>query len=201
MAEITLDIAWQGDRRGIAFVEALLEALPDGARLVFPSGQVIAQNAVMARWMDATSDRQLAESCLDRVRRDVIERLSEFCEDPRRVVSYERIPDALVAARPVGSERSVTKVPCILLTVRSESSSVLDAPSIATRFGLTTRQAQVAILLARGERNDTVAIALGISGSTARRHTEAVLARLSVKSRSEVAAVLSVRGDDGEAVA
>jgi DNA-binding CsgD family transcriptional regulator len=75
----------------------------------------------------------------------------------------------------------------------------LTSGDVAGRFGLTLRQAEVAILLARGARNDTVALALGVSASTARRHTEAVLARLAVRSRSEVAAVLSARQEGGEA--
>lgn len=201
MAEHSLDITWQGDRSSLAFVTALLDALPDGARLVLPDGKIVAENAALSRWMQSTTDRALAEACLDRVRRDVIERLHEFCEDPRKLVSYERTPDALVAARPVASERRAARTSCVLLTVRPERGQGLAADDVAVRFGLTLRQAQVAILLARGARNDTVALALGVSASTARRHTEAVLARLAAKSRSEVAALLAVRGDDkdGEA--
>jgi DNA-binding CsgD family transcriptional regulator len=199
MTEHSLDITWRGDRSSLAFVTALLDALPDGARLVLPDGHIVAENAALGRWMQTTTDRMLAESCLDRLRRDVIERLREFCDDPRKVVSYERIPDALIAARPVASERRAARTSCVLLTVRPERSQGLSAEDVAVRFGLTLRQAQVATLLARGARNDTVALALGVSASTARRHTEAVLARLAVKSRSEVAAVLSLRGDDDEA--
>jgi DNA-binding CsgD family transcriptional regulator len=195
----TLGFTWEGERSSLAFVSALLDALPDGARLVLPNGHVVAENAALSRWMQSMSDHALAEASLDRVRRDVIERLQEFCEDPRRVVSYERLPAALIAARPVASERRTARTSCVLLTVRPDRGEGLTSGDVAVRFGLTLRQAEVAILLARGARNDTVALALGVSASTARRHTEAVLARLAVRSRSEVAAVLSARQEGGEA--
>ncbi len=51
---------------------------------------------------------------------------------------------------------------------------------------LTRRQREVAALLRRGATNREVARALGISESTARSHTRAVLAELGVSSRGEV---------------
>lgn len=58
------------------------------------------------------------------------------------------------------------------------------------RFGLTPRQTEVALLLARGMRNEAIARALGVTPHTARRHTEGVLRRLGAGSRAEVAALL-----------
>jgi DNA-binding CsgD family transcriptional regulator len=54
-------------------------------------------------------------------------------------------------------------------------------------LGLTPRQAEVAVLLARGWSNKRVALELGIRPKTARRHTEAVLRALGVASRAAVA--------------
>jgi DNA-binding NarL/FixJ family response regulator len=54
------------------------------------------------------------------------------------------------------------------------------------RFGLTPSEARVAFLLAQGCSNKEVAEALGIRESTARRHTEHVLAKLNVRARAAV---------------
>lgn len=57
----------------------------------------------------------------------------------------------------------------------------------AHRFGLTRQQSRVAALLAAGHDNHAIADALVISPHTARRHTEAVLRKLDVRSRHQVA--------------
>ncbi|MFQ5537650.1 MAG: response regulator transcription factor [Gemmatimonadota bacterium] len=66
----------------------------------------------------------------------------------------------------------------------------------ASRAGLTPRQFEVALLLARGKSNKAVARTLGIAPATARRHTEQVLSRLGVPRRSGVAAALLKAGVD-----
>lgn len=70
-----------------------------------------------------------------------------------------------------------------------------DAATLSERFGLTHRQAEVALLLAQGMSNKMVARRLAISPFTARNHTEQVLLRLRLASRREVAAAL--RAADG----
>ena len=57
-------------------------------------------------------------------------------------------------------------------------------------YGMTPREVEVAILLAEGCSNSTVARRLGISPHTARHHTQRVLGKLGVHSRSEAGALL-----------
>ncbi len=59
---------------------------------------------------------------------------------------------------------------------------------------LTGRQRQVAGLLAQGVSNRGVAVVLGISTGTAKLHVAAVLNRLGVSSREEVAWLLDPAG-------
>ena len=59
------------------------------------------------------------------------------------------------------------------------------AAEVASRLGLTPRQADVAILLARRYSNKEIAASLSVSVHTARHHVEAVLERLGVP-RAEV---------------
>jgi DNA-binding CsgD family transcriptional regulator len=61
---------------------------------------------------------------------------------------------------------------------------------IRARFGLTGREAEVAILLAARHTSLEIAARLGISAHTARHHTERVLAKTRVKRRGMVARAL-----------
>jgi DNA-binding CsgD family transcriptional regulator len=58
------------------------------------------------------------------------------------------------------------------------------------KFGLTAREAEVALLLGQGKSNVSIAKALGISTHTARHHTQRVLGKLKVHSRAEAGAKL-----------
>jgi DNA-binding NarL/FixJ family response regulator len=58
------------------------------------------------------------------------------------------------------------------------------------RYGLTSREAQVAILLIQGQGNSAIAEQLKISPHTARHHTQRVLAKLGVHSRAAAGAKL-----------
>jgi DNA-binding CsgD family transcriptional regulator len=60
------------------------------------------------------------------------------------------------------------------------------------RYGLTSREVEVAMLLAQGRSNTAVAAALHISSHTARHHTQRILAKLGVHSRAEAGA--KIRG-------
>ncbi|HZD06520.1 MAG TPA: helix-turn-helix transcriptional regulator [Longimicrobiales bacterium] len=59
--------------------------------------------------------------------------------------------------------------------------------TLQARFGLTPRQAEVAILLARGASNRAVADTLGISTHTVRSHAEIVFHKLDVHTRKALA--------------
>lgn len=92
--------------------------------------------------------------------------------------------------------------PMIFVTLREEAPRAAPHPKAestisttsAERFGLTAREADVAVLLARRHTNREIAEDLGISPHTARHHTQRVLRKMDVHSRREVLAKL--RGDD-----
>lgn len=76
----------------------------------------------------------------------------------------------------------------------SDESVVLPNPQAVHRqLPLTPRQAEVAVLLARRKSDKEVARLLGIRPATARRHRDAILARLGLHSRRDVAAALRER--------
>jgi len=82
-----------------------------------------------------------------------------------------------------------------MITIVPISSRCLLPARLCDRHGFTPREAEVAMLLARGERNADVARLLGVSAHTARHHTERVLSKLGVRSRACVARVLDAAED------
>jgi DNA-binding CsgD family transcriptional regulator len=64
------------------------------------------------------------------------------------------------------------------------------ALNLHIEFGMTAREIEVALLLAEGRSNRTIAYRLGISPHTARHHTQRVLVKLGVHSRAEAGARL-----------
>ncbi len=70
--------------------------------------------------------------------------------------------------------------------------SMLRADEVVRRFGLTPRQAEVALLLADRCTSKEIARKLSLSTSTARHHVEAVMLRLGVHSRRDVAERLGI---------
>ena len=78
--------------------------------------------------------------------------------------------------------------PGVLVFVE-RTSALPPGPALEARFGLTPREAEVALLLAEGRTDKEVADLLFISPHTARRHAERVLKKVGVSTRSAVAYV------------
>ena len=78
----------------------------------------------------------------------------------------------------------------VLVTVLRAGAEPVSAATVAERFGLTRREADVALQLVEGRSNADIATALEISTHTARHHTESVLVKLGVKSRAQVGAAV-----------
>jgi DNA-binding CsgD family transcriptional regulator len=74
----------------------------------------------------------------------------------------------------------------VLVTIERAAAHLPSRPCLMQRFGMTAREADVALLLARGKRNTAIAEELMISTHTARHHTESVLSKLSLHTRAEV---------------
>ena len=83
--------------------------------------------------------------------------------------------------------------PVIVVAVERVPGAV-SVDDVRDRFGLSPRQAEVAILLADRLSDKEIATRLGISRNTARRHVELVMIRLRVHSRREIAELLTQSG-------
>jgi DNA-binding CsgD family transcriptional regulator len=88
-------------------------------------------------------------------------------------------------------EGAFSSTPGVLILVRPASRARPPAASeLQEKFGLTAREAEVALLIARGATRKEIAGALGISEHTARAHTERVFQKLSVTTRAAVGPAL-----------
>jgi len=79
----------------------------------------------------------------------------------------------------------------VLVTIERAESSLPTHESLMKQYAMTQREAEIALLLARGMRNAAIAAELRISPHTARHHTENVLSKLNVHTRAEVARAIS----------
>jgi DNA-binding NarL/FixJ family response regulator len=73
---------------------------------------------------------------------------------------------------------------------RGQAGDASATAHLATRFGFTRREAEVALLLAGGSPNADIAQALRISEHTARHHTRYVLLKLGLHSRARAGALV-----------
>ena len=92
----------------------------------------------------------------------------------------------LSAVRVAGGAFAPGPVVLVTVAVAGGSERLPGRERVRERFGLTRRQAEVALLLARRKSNAEIAEALSISSHTARHHTEAVMSVLGVGDRREV---------------
>ena len=116
-------------------------------------------------------------------------RTPELRAAPMRTVRTDRGTYGLRATLlPEGA--TLSPRPGVLVSVRVPASPRPTARALRHRFALTRREAEVALLLARGLANGAVADTLCISPHTARRHTERVMGEFSVAARGQVAAAV-----------
>jgi DNA-binding response OmpR family regulator len=99
--------------------------------------------------------------------------------------------------KPFSVMELLARISALLRRAVGSASGGADAASVIVsdedlheRFGLTARQTAVARLLAEGCSNAEIARRLSVSYFTARNHTEQVLAKMGVGSRSAVGAVV-----------
>jgi DNA-binding NarL/FixJ family response regulator len=130
-----------------------------------------------------------ADSSIDAIQQRLSQVLSTFAslrEDGRTLI--ESIHSSLLEMRELRQqlrEQRSGNTP-----VQHGGFSPARAVFLQAHFGFTERETEVAFLLAQGRSNVAIAKALGISTHTARHHTQRVLGKLNVHSRSEAGAKL-----------
>ena len=184
----------------VAALMAALEALPDGVSVVDDAGRLVYRNTVLARLLSADPERPRLEQAIADVQRCLLgeesgargaragatlprRRTDRLTTTARTHRARYRIRGVLVAGQ--GPMRGVSDALVVVLVARRRTPR-LTPPELRERYGLTTREARVLLLLESGASSREIATALSISVHTARRHAEAILRKLGVHSRREV---------------
>lgn len=159
-------------------------------------GRELYRNAAFRCLLAEEPERAALDVALERLarslRRLAYPRRGDVAEPPASLEHTVRTARGRYVLRPsVLPEGLLAPGNCFVVTVQASLAPRPLAPEdIQERFGLTRREAEVAVLLAAGLRNDEIADRLFIAPGTARRHTENVLAKLGVASRASVGAQL-----------
>lgn len=161
-------------------VRLALDAVSDGIVIASDDGTLRYRNAAAARLLD-DGGLELARA----IEAAAADALSGGAAGVRDTDAGGRRFE-LRAASFVGPDG----LPGALVVITRMSLPVPSADAIARRHGLSSREAAVAHLLAKGRSNDAIVQALGISASTARHYTERILVKLGTRSRGAVAAII-----------
>lgn len=197
-------LAQLGVARPAAEVIALLDALPEPAALCDRSGRALHETPSLARLLTAEPWAAVVRAAIGATARTfaalapsgVAKSAREFDGDSTSAVDVRGVQGRYeLRGSRLAYDNGSPRGPAAVILVRRASRRSLSDAELHERFALTARELQVARLLAAGRSAREVAGALGISYYTARHHVEHVLAKVGVRSRAAVAAVLAA-GDD-----
>lgn len=155
-----------------------VDALADATGLFDLDGRPVHRNPRMDALLQTAPEREALEARMARTARAVAATTVEGGPDgfdptsPTGYVAVGSRPHRLTAA--ILGSHLLGRV-FVMVTLAPAEAALPKPPTLVRRFGLTPRQAEVALLLARRRTNREVARALHISPYTARRHTEKVL--------------------------
>lgn len=167
-----------------------VDGLDEGILFCATSGEVLHRTPMLRQMIATDSEATFLErelvSVAERLRRqttperDTAPAVRTLVQHTHTRCAGYRIRATLVRGEQFGRE-------WIIAVILERNSPALPTPKlIRDLFGLSQKEAQVALLLAEGKSNEEVARGLGISPHTARHHTERVLLRLGIRSRAQV---------------
>jgi DNA-binding CsgD family transcriptional regulator len=181
----------------------MLDALPQAVLLYESAGALLHANPGAARLLDGGADAERLRAEAQRIAWAV-------------GATARRASQGLVTgARPTaaGAERELRagtrtfrlhgaaapawmlgREPGVLVTVETAAARPLTDAELRERYALTTREIEVARLLAEGLSNQDVADRLGVSFFTARNHVERLLPKMGASNRARVGALLRGEG-------
>ncbi len=169
---------------------AALDVMDEPVALFSTDGRELHRNPALERLLGSDAHRAAVDTRMARMGRTMSAHArqrpvglpafpAEQVETPQGTYTLRA---SLLPAGSFGPEQAV------LVSVQSSATPALPAPDdVRQRFGLTRREAEVALLLAEGLSNAQMAERLFVSPHTARHHVENVMGKLEVVSRAAVA--------------
>jgi DNA-binding CsgD family transcriptional regulator len=181
-------------RRNSAALVALSEDAAVGVMFFDAHARLYRENEFFKRLMSAEPGRE-------RVRAEAMSVVREILRGsiPTRQPTQPRAGDSLVytgyghyriTATLLDGQASPESVVVVALVTKVEGKAA-NARALSTRFSLTEREIEIAHLLRTGLSSREIAVNLGISVNTARRHIESILLKLDVHNRVAAAAKLA----------
>jgi DNA-binding CsgD family transcriptional regulator len=184
-------------RKRLAAAHGALEALPDGVALVDAADRIVLASAAgmgrLDRWakLAGGSSRSSRARLPDVVRDWLRVQRGRFCPPAAADVARVRPPEPLCWSSPDGQQRMTARAlphptPGHVLLLLDEHRPE-DALQRLGRLGLTPREAEVLYWVAQGKTNAEVAMILGVSASTPKKHLERIYEKLGVETRTAAA--------------
>ena len=167
----------------LAPLGGVLDSLDQGIVLLASDSYPCFTNSAAERILSADAERgDIAREMRSVSRAALLDRGGQ----PAEVEVATRAGRYRMRARILAQRIREIRTRTVLVTIERAAAHLPSQACLMRRFGMTAREADVALLLARGKRNTAIAEELLISTHTARHHTESVLAKLSVHTRAEV---------------
>ena len=169
-----------------------LDALGEGILLLDARGRLLHANRALADLGAADPEMPQVEDAMMRLGR-------AFWRESERVLTLPPEREVLTSAAryrlrvTLLSEDLMGRVPAVLVSADRLTTLLPSKEVLRERFGLTAQQARVALLMAEGLPDKTIADVLTISPHTARNHAKRVLAKLGVHVRAQVRPALVKR--------
>lgn len=183
---------WHNLARWRAQLAGVVDQVSDALAIYTPAGKLVHANPALARLLDAERGRRAVEAEGSSMAVEL------WRAGSMRHVAVESTATAFERELCIGAVRYTLRATrmdaglgpraVVLVSVRARGTGGAPHRDLRRRFALTARQAEVATLLAAGASNAQIAAALGVTEHTARRHTEAVMRKMRVESRAQVAA-------------
>jgi DNA-binding CsgD family transcriptional regulator len=178
-------------------LSTFVDSMPVGVVMARIDGSIVHENPSVRRMLvSVASDNTLRSAiseCIERFRQAWSSRaLAPSSVPPRPTASEYRVSGHIyrLSASFLGKD-VLPGGGAIVVVVESLGPPPFPVELLRDRYHLTTREIEVARLLAEGETNLEVAAALGVSGPTARHHTESVMLKLGVNTRGKIAVILA----------
>jgi DNA-binding CsgD family transcriptional regulator len=176
-------------------LRAFLEELEEGTALLEAHGVLAYQNRALKSLLsdepEATAlletARRFGRHCIKAPPSHAHGESSTVRPNDLRVATTRGTYSVRAIPLPTGAKQRAE----VLLIIRRMGIVLPSVASLRLQFRLTPREAEVALLLAKGASNAEVALALGVSVHTARHHGEHLFAKIGVHSRKAMALHLS----------
>jgi DNA-binding CsgD family transcriptional regulator len=186
----------------------VLDSLPNGALITDADGATLHESPSLSRILSEDGEQPAIRLALRECVFALVARLRRprACDEPLSI--HRAAPDVTREFHTAASQYSIWGCylsgtlfgrPAIMVSLARRFDTAIDDAELAARYLLTARELRVAHLLAAGRSNKEIAMALGVSSHTARRHTEHVLLKLGVHSRARVGAMIAALRERGSA--